>query len=365
MWYKIPFTYKDFSTGCAIDQDADLLLDLPQVWLKDAKENLFVKDLVRHPIIKDCYRINEKYKQCPESILQPCNQNINTNTLYKVPVRYQRNPLIANWGHSFFFYIFIDSIGPASPFMPREFSFTCRAEYDYYYDAFNNDLIVNTGVWGPEEFEDGAIVKVFTGNSFDLAKVYHNNDGRVFAKIIAPSSGEVEINHLTISCIRSVDLDPDVLSFLSARCEGGQIEGYYRRWYEITLNDPSATVVRFARTRYAGWFCLIVEDANNRAYYRFSTIQFIGLDGLQKAIKQQYGIPYCPSQSVLDSLSSYHKDVYPRQRFVVELSKIIEPFGLDADYATVLKVVRKKLNIPSEEAEFYLSGFKQRGYFAE
>lgn len=52
MWYKIPFTYKDFSTGHAIEQRANLLLNLPQVELNEAKNNLFVRDVVRHPVIK-------------------------------------------------------------------------------------------------------------------------------------------------------------------------------------------------------------------------------------------------------------------------------------------------------------------------
>lgn len=348
-----------------MDQVADLLLDLPQVRLEDAKENLFVKDMVRHPIIKDYYRGNEEYKRCPESILQPCEQNQNTNTLHKVPVRYQRDAqLIANREHSFVFDVFIDSIESAKSFLPKEFRFTCRADYDYYYEAFINDLIVDAGVWGPVEVEDGAIVTVFTGNSFDLATV-HKNDGKVFARMIAPSSGEVEINHLTMSCIRSIDLNPDVLFRLSARCSGGQIDGYYRIWYEITLNDSNATIVRFARTRYAGGFCLIVEDANDSAYYSFSTIQFMGLDGLQKVIKQQYGISYCPSQDALTLLTAYFKNAYPRQLFMLELSRIIDFYGLDADYATVLNAVCKQLNIPAAEAEFFLSGFMKRGYFAE
>ena len=144
MWYKIPFTYKGFSAGHVSDQGADLFLNLPQVELNEAKKNLFVRDVVRHPLIKSCYRGDESFTEIPEDVLQYCDQDLNVNTLIKVPVRYQRDPvLVANMGYSFVFHVYIDNHGTANVGLPRVLEFTCRSNYDYYYDAFMNDLLVD------------------------------------------------------------------------------------------------------------------------------------------------------------------------------------------------------------------------------
>lgn len=365
MWYKIPFTYKDFSTGYAIAQDADLMLDLPQVKLSEAKNNLFVRDVVRHPAIKSCYVGDASYNKAPEDILQSCGQEQNVNDLIKVPVRYQRDPfLVANIGHSFLFNVYIDNFGASGAFLPKTFDFTCRADYDYYYEAFMNDMLVDTGVWGPVGFEDGAIVKVFVGNGFEIAKVHQDKEGKPFARMLPPSSGEIGINHLTLSCIRSIDLSNDILMCLSSRYVSGYIGNVYTYWYEITLADSQSTIIKFSRTR-LGQYCLIVEDDCRSEGPSYKIVPFVGLDGLQRAIKEQYGISYCPSDSALEKISLTVRAAYPNQQFLAGLLRIIESHGTGADYDKVLAEVCSKYKVSASDAAFYLSGFKMRGYFAE
>lgn len=365
MWYKIPFTYKDFTSGHAVVQYADLMLDLPQVELSEAKNNLFVRDVVRHPFIKSCYEGEESYKKGPEDILQSCDQEQNVNTLFKVPVRYQRDPLlVANYGHSFVFNVYIENFGPSVAYLPKDFKFTCRADYDYYYEAFMNDMLVDTGVWGAVEFEDGAIVKVFIGNGFELARVHRDVDGKLLANMLPPSSGTIGINRLTLSCIRSIELSWDILTCLSTRYLSGYIGDTYTYWYEITLADSKSTIIKFSRTRF-GQNCLIVEDDRKSEGFGYNVIPFIGLDGLQRAIKEQYGISFCPSDSALEKISLVVRASYPNQQFITGLFRIIESFGAGADYDKVLAEVCSKYKVSASDAAFYLSGFKMRGYFTE
>lgn len=364
MWYKIPFTYNDFASGHTIVQNADLLLDLPQVDLSEAKNNLFVRDIVRHPVIKSCYAGDASYKKAPEDILQSCGQVLNLSALIQVPVRYQRDPLlVANMGHSFVFNVYIDNFGSSGTYIPKAFEFTCRADYDYYYEAFMNDMLVDTGVWGPVEFEDGAIVKVFWGNGFELARVHRTEEGKLLANVLPPSSGEIEVNHLTLSCIRSIELSSGILSYLSARYVSGYIGNIYTYWYEMTLEDSKSTIIKFSRTWY-GQYCLLVEKDRPCDMVDYKIVPFIGLDGLQRAIKEQYGISYCPSELALEKVSCVVRTSYPNQQFLTGLFRIIEPYGSDADYDKVLADVCMRYKVSENDAAFYLSGFKMRGYFA-
>lgn len=87
--------------------------------------------------------------ETPEDVLQSCGQEHNVKTLIKVPVRYQRYPPhIANIMHSFVFYVFIENHGVSDDCLPKVFEFTCRADYDYYFEAFMNDMLVDMGVGG-------------------------------------------------------------------------------------------------------------------------------------------------------------------------------------------------------------------------
>ena len=351
MLYSIPFYYTQISVPKTRQVRAQLIVDLPQTTLAEAQHNLLVRDLVRFAHIRHCYLQNTAYLQKPESILQKYNGGLPASAK-QIRVVYQYKQQSLN-RYEFVFYINFDDGGVTNYLPFKQIEFTCRSEYDIYYEAFVDDLLVCGVPMQQIQYEEGNLVKVCYGGIYELAVIKRDSNGQLVAEsILNRNKGDViPVNDLTSSCIHGFNLTIDIMRLLGASWQkaGYDIEGV---WYEIILADPNLTnsiVLHIIKRNYR--FFLVIDDNTQKAYYRLE--EFSGFDGLQRLVKKEYGVKYMPSQYALMALEAQIKELHSEVLLLMELPDYISTFQAGTDVELIIEGIMKKYQLQYNEAEYY------------
>ena len=350
MLYFIPFQYTVLNEPVARRVDAKLIVDIPQTTLLDAQKNLLVRDLVRFAYIRNCYLQNQAYLQKPESILQVHNGNMPANT-HQIRVVYQYAPNSNNW-YETVFYIHLDNGGTTS-FLPfQQIEFTCRGEYDIYQEAFLDDLLICGVPLQAPQYEEGNIVKVCYGTTYELAEVVKDSNGQLIAvPVRGGGQSSIPINQHTNSCIHGFNLTIDVMRILGASWQkaGYDLDG---GWYELILADSKQSnciVLHIIRRDYR--FLLVIDDDSSKEFYRLE--EFFGFDGLQRLIKKEYGLKYMPSDIVKIQLESYINRLHSEVFLLMELPDFIATYEAGTDVELIIGGIMKEYHLLYNEAEYF------------
>lgn len=348
MLYYIPFQYTVLNEPTARQVDARLIVDLPQTTFVEAQRNLFVRDLVRFAYIRHCYLQNNAYLQKPESILQKYNGKMPSN-LPLIRVVYQRVPNGNGW-HEFIFYIHLDNGGTTTYLPFKQIEFTCRNEYEVYYEAFKSDLLVCGIPMQAPQYEEGNLVKVCYGPLYVLAIVAKDANGQLVAVPIGNKQGSIPINLQTNSCIHGFNLTTEIMQILGA---SQQSAGYNLGgcWYELSLADAqqSECIVLHIIKRDYRFYLVIDQDA--APYYRLQ--EFKGFDDLQRLVKKVYGYFYKPSTKAQFEIETLIRKRHSEVLLLTELSDFIATFEPGDDVELIIEGVMKKYQLNYNEAEYY------------
>ena len=236
MLYTIKLKYLDQTGGKAELREGDLILDLPQMDVMQARRNLFVKDLVRKAEIEHYYRNDPNYQKLPESILNPYHSYEIPASANPVKILYKRYPEVAgDIQHELVFHIYLDIFGESYiPFQQLEF--VCRREFDIYYDAFMLDqLVLGQALRQIKPYHDGDYVKVFSGTDCQIAQVQLDSQGKPIANIIGTGKGSILIDMTTYPFIKPIVFTTELLSILQAELKHGLLHGSKGNWYELYL----------------------------------------------------------------------------------------------------------------------------------
>lgn len=351
MLYSIPFQYTVLNEPATRQVAAHLIVDLPQRNLAEAQRNLLVYDLARYAYIRNCYLQDAAYLQKPESILQVYNGSLPTSSK-QIKVVYQYAPNYSNWSE-FILYIYLDN-GGVTDFLPfTQVEFTCRDEYDIYYEAFLNDLLVCGVPMLPPQYEEGNLVKVCYGAVYELARITKDSNGQQVAVSIRNriNKNTIPVNNLTYSCIHGFNLTKEIMKMLGATWQkaGYNLGG---GWYELALADSqqnNSVVLHIIKRDYR--FFLIIDDDTQKAFYRSE--EFFGFDGLQRLVKKEYGVNYMPSQVVLFTLEAYFKKLHSEVLLLMDLSGYISTFQAGTDVNLIISGIMQKYQLSYNEANHY------------
>lgn len=352
MLYSIPFTYNEASHGSCHRVDAQLIFDLPQNTLEEARYNLLVRDIVRDAHIRHFYSSNPKYEDKPESILQE-SSIVSLQDTIQIRVVYQLAPNDDNW-ESFVMYIYMLTEGDPSNIPFKELTFTCRNEFYAYREAFLHGFIVSGATVVTPCYRKGNLLKIYNSTTYDIGKVVEDNN-EIRIKIVGEGDGNVTYNGITKSCISSIEVTGELLQLLGASWFCGDLGGKTECWYELSLEN--GTVLKLfsqANRQY-----LLIEQDDSEEKYRQK--EFIGLDGLQNVIQDEYNVHFVPTK--IRDIEKYIRNVHSQMLFVLNYPKFIEKYNKDTDYGVVLKGMMDYFGINKDVAEYYLAEYVSRGYF--
>lgn len=361
MLYTIKVKYVDFSNGKSEQTEGDLILSLPQTTLAEARRNLFVKDLVRLPLISNYYKEDPGYQKSPESLLQQYASTDIPANRQKVRVVYKRAPeLKDDVRYEFVFYIYFDAKG--RPFNPLgQIEFTCRREYDVYYVAFMEDqLILGKSILPMTHYHEKEYVKVFTGADCQLAQVHYDDQGKEKAKILVGGSGDIEINPTTYPFIKPIIFTQEVLNILSAIPSEVYLNGSNRPCYEFTLaneNHSNPIVIKIIWDNKQ--YYVLYDTQNGKQEYQ--PIPFSSLNGLQDIIRDKYHVTFVVNN--IKGLSQYISKINKEYRFLTEVTDLISSLGANVDYNTVLDIASRNFSLPTKFLSSYTSNLQDRNYF--
>lgn len=348
MLYFIPFQYTALDEPTARTVGARLIVDLPQTTLVEAQRNLLVRDLVRFAYVRNCYLQNTAYLTKPESILHVFNGAMPAN-LPQVRVVYQCVPNSGGW-HEFVFYIHLDN-GGTTTFLPfQQISFTCRNEYDVYYEAFKSDLLVCGIPMQVPQYEEGNLVKVCYGAVYELAIVEKNASGQLEAVSIGNKQSIIPINNQTNSCIHGFNLTAEMMQILGASWQnaGYDLGG---GWFELVLaNTQSGNSVVLHIIKHDYRFFLVVDE-NAEPFYRLE--EFRGFDDLQRQVKKIYGYTYKPSIKALFDIEALIRKRHTEVLLLMDLPDFIANYAPGDDVELIIAGIVKNYNISYVEAEHY------------
>lgn len=348
MLYYIPFQYTAITEPIARTVDARLVIDLPQITLAEAQRNLLVRDLVRFAYVRDCYSQNATYLAKPESILQVYNGTMPAN-LPQIRVVYQCVPNSDGW-HEFIFYIHLDN-GGTTTFLPfQQIIFTCRNEYDAYYEAFKSDLLVCGIPMQAPQYEEGNLVEVCYGAVYELATVEKDANGQLVVVPIGNKQSSIPINIQTNSSIHSFNLTAEMMQILGAlwQSAGYNLEG---NWFELVLANAqggNSIVLHIIKRDYH--FFMVVND-NDAPFYRL--VEFKGFDDLQRQVKNIYGYTYKPSIRSQFAIEALIRKRHSEVLLLMDLPDYIASFNPGDDVELIIADIMQKYNINYAEAEYY------------
>lgn len=348
MLYFIPFQYTALNNPTARTVAASLIVDLPQTTLAEAQRNLLVRDLVRFAYVRNCYLHNTVYLTKPESILQVYNGAMPTN-LPQVRVIYQCVPNGGGW-HEFVFYIHLDNRG-STTYMPfQQISFTCRNEYDAYYEAFKSDLLVCGIPMQAPQYEEGNLVKVCYGAVYELAVVEKDATGQLVAVSIGNKQSSIPINSQTNSCIHGFNLTAEMMQILGASWQNADYN-LGGGWFELVLANAQGnkSVVLHIIKRDYRFYLVIDEDAE--PFYRLE--EFSGFDGLQRMVKKYFGYTYKPSIKAQFDIEALIRKRHSEVLLLMDLPDFITSFNPGDDVELIIAGIIKTYNINYAEAEHY------------
>ena len=352
MLYYIPFHYTALNEPTAWTVDARLIVDLPQTTLAEAQRNLLVHDLVRFAYVRYCYLQDAAYLAKPESLLQIYNGTRPAN-LPQMKVVYQREPNGSSW-HEFFFYIHLDNGGDTT-FLPfQQIIFTCRNEYDIYYEAFLSDLLVCGIPMQAPQYEEGNLVKVCYGALYELAIIEKDANGQLVAVLIRNKQNSIPINQQTNSCIHGFNLTTEIMQILGA---SWQTAGYNLGggWFELILADAqqSKSIVMhiIQREIQRAYHFYLVIDQDTEPYYQLE--EFRGFDDMQRLIKKIYGYTYKPSVKVQFEIEDLLRKLHSGVLLLMDLQDFIASFNPVDDVELIIKGIMQKYQINYDEAEYY------------
>lgn len=348
MLYYIPFNYPVLNELTCRGVEARLILDLPQTTLAEARKNLFVRDLVRHPYIRDSHTDEELYQQSPESILKMLKASY-SDKLHEIKIVYQKNPNGIH-GQEFFFYIQMDNYGDMSmPF--KQLEFTCRNEFEVYYEAFVDDLLICGIPIRNIQFEEGNIVKLCFGAVYELAIVEKDNNGDLIAHPIDNQGDMVAINSFTYSCIHGFDLTFEIMEIIGAEWKKADynIAGF---WFELILTDKQSCksqVIHVIKESYK--YYLVIDD--DRRPTGFRKEEFWGFDGFQRVLKKEYHIKFVPSTTSLKRMQNHIKSRHVEVRLLMELPDFIAGFKKGTDVEIIIAEIIKQYGLNNNDATRY------------
>lgn len=350
MLYSIPFQYTVLNEPATRQVTAQLIVDLPQTTLAEAQRNLLVRDLVRYAYIRNSYLQDGAYIKKPESILQVYNGSISSSA-QQVRVVYRYAPNCLNW-YEFIFYIYLDNGGVTDFFPFRQIEFTCRDEYNIYYEAFLDDLLVCGVPMLPPQYEEGNLVKVCYGAVYELAKINKDSNGQLVAVPVRNIvNNAIPVNNLTNSCIHGFNLTMDIMRLLGANWQnaGYDLGG---GWYELVLADSqqnNSVVLHIIKRDYR--FFLVIDDNSQSCFYRLE--EFIEFDGLQRLVKKVYGVNYIPSQDALYALEVYINKLHSEVLLLMDLPDFISTFQAGTDVELIIDGIMRKYQLSYNEAVYY------------
>lgn len=361
MLYTIKLKYVDFSNGKSDQAEGNLVLNLPQTTLAEARRNLFVKDLVRMPEIYHYYKDDPNYQKAPESLLLQYAYTDMPEDTQKVRVVYKRAPEFKDdVRYEFVFYIDFDAKG--RHFNPLgQIDFTCRREYDVYYEAFMNDqLILGNPILSMKPYQENDYVRVFTANDCDLAQVHYDAQGVEKAEILYDGNRTIDINETTYPCIRPIYFTPEVLNILSVIPSEVYINDISNPCYEITLakGDYSKTIL--IRIVWDNKQYYVLDDTQN-GKQQYQLFSFTTLNKLQNIIQDRYHVSFVVNN--ITGLGQYVKGHNRDYKFLMSVTDYISSFGVNADYDEVLKLTLLKFNIPIDTLNSFLTAYRGRHYF--
>lgn len=348
MFYYIPFQYTALNEPTTRQINANLIIDLPQTTLADAQRNLFVRDLVRFAYIRHCYLQNNAYLQKPESVLQVYNGEMPSN-LPQIRVVYQYVPNSDNW-FEFVFYIHLDN-GGTTTFLPfKQIEFTCRSEYDVYYEAFKSDLLTCGIPMQLPQYEEGNLVKVCYGAVYELAVVEKDASGQLVAVPVRNSQSSISINAQTNSCIHGFNLTNVIMNIIGA---SWQTANYgLGGWYELILanaQQSASIALHIIRREHRSY--LVVDDDITKEYYRLE--EFYSFDDLQRLVHKEYGLKYKPTTKTLLKLDDYIKEIHSEALLLMDLPDYIETFAAGTDVELIIAAIAHKYQINYNMAQYY------------
>ena len=360
MLYTIKLKYVDFSNGKSEQAEGNIILSLPQTSLKEARRNLFVKDLVRIPEISHYYKNEPNYQKSPESLLQQCANTAIPEHSQKVRVVYSRTPEYKDdVRYDFVFYIDFDAKGiQSSPL--RQIQFTCRGEYDVYYEAFIDDqLVLGASILPMKHYQEKDYVRIFTADDCQLAQV-HNEQGVEKAEILYGGSGTIDINDTTYPFVKPIYFTPGILNILSAIQSEVYLNGSNRPCYEFTLanRDYSSSLV-FKIVWDNTQYYVLYDTQNGKQQYQL--LPFITLNKLQNIIQDKYHVTFIVNN--IPRLVQYVCDLNRDYRLLMSVTDYVSSLGTNADYNEVLRMSSDKLKIPVKTLASILTAYRGRNYF--
>lgn len=353
------------------DVQVDLILDLPQMSLIDARNNVFVRDIVRHPfVMSNSFPLS--LVKLPEDALMPYNGPLPAD-VEEIPVCYQENNNNVQVLHrQFDFRIYVTKPGITTIGTMEHgfrFTFSCPLQYNVYYDIFaSGNMVVLSGQ--VKTLSDGDLIRVATMAIKQAAIVSNNPVGGMNITIfpnrnqIIPISGQ---NSIVIQSIEQIPLSFELLKSIGWSANVGDVFGRIDLpHFEIVLpiNGGTETV----RVAYIDHKFFFVEPDNKTP--QGCDLQPIAyLCTLQSFINSTYGIKY-ESKGYEDKLNEFVYKLNAECQIVINLPNQLKVFtntfktrnGEGPKYQDYLKELVQKHKISQLEAKAYINDMANMGY---
>ena len=353
------------------DVEVDLILELPQMSLADARNNVFVRDLVRHPFVK-AHSFPLSLVKLPEDALIPYNGSLPAD-VEVIPVIYQEdNNSDQVWHRQFDFKIYvtkprITTIG--SMVSGFKFAFTCPLQYNAYYDIFaSGNMVVLPGQI--KTLRDGDLVRVTTVAIKQAAIVSNNPAGGMDIAIYPNRLQTMHIigqNSIAIPNIEQIPLSFGLLQSIGWTANVADVFSKIELpHYEIVLPFNGGTeTIRVAYVDHKFFF--VEPDSKTPQGYNLHPIAY--LCTLQSFILSTYSIKY-EAKGYEDKLYDFVYKLNQDCQIVHNLPNQLKAFTNtfiasnkdNPKYQDFLNELVQKHKISILEAKAYINDMANMGY---
>lgn len=278
---------------------AELVFDLPQITIDEARRNPFVRDLVENPYVHAHLLRNVGDERPDTELLNVYNGSPHSYRCQEIKIVYQNHDITPNHaGHrEFVFYIYA-CISEAVPFPEPEFFFTVTTQYDYYLDLFGRDqlVIMHASVHQPP-FHLHNYLCVSTGAvTVEVGVINCVSDNQGLQHLVLSDVGQTEITitNANRDIIHPIRMTDELLTQMGFVMTTSAIYRYPEQDHfdkPITVRGETKLLSLIRRGQYS--YELLVEDA--RTAYGTMAYQVDYLHDLQIQIRACYQYDLTPN----------------------------------------------------------------------
>lgn len=277
----------------------ELIFDLPQVNVFDARNNPFVKDLIESPFVRSYLDRSHNVGLSDIFLVSPYQGDPTAMISQEVKVVYQNIDFLENPGlHiEFNFYIMAVVSAPVS-FPEKEFNFTVRGQYDEYWNLFVKDALViphRSVTQPPYQLHSYLIIRTQIA-VVDLCMVNNvsNQQGQQTVMVFDQHQSVIAITPVNKGMIQPIRLTDELLQLLGFTLSHSSVYGYpAQEHFDLQLQNSGITLLRYG----SYFYTLLVH--NPHAVHGCMSYNVKYLHQLQQYILANYQKEYLPDPMIL------------------------------------------------------------------